>query len=278
MSAKVFPDGIIKQFVEDSLFDNRLYCVRSLLGNSRRELSGCVEIKDGLKEGADWTRCSGCLTSHLPGLLAVLAEHPFLQLVDAVKHFRVGIISWLLLGLIQGAGVFHFIVLFGKSENIIFMVVEVSIVSKLCELLVFVDLLALKVFIAVVVILVSIFKIRRNLKLIFHLLFLILVVKVPLDVVLMAELLVFIHLILSIFFHLSFFFFQLVLTFLIDLHLRFFCFLTLTTTILADPFKPPQELLVPHEPPETPDGLRVHFLRVMCQLSPHLVQGEAARS
>jgi hypothetical protein len=48
-------------------------------------------------------------------------------------------------------------VLFGKSENIILMVVKVSIVAKLSELLVFVDLLALKVFITVVVILVGIF-------------------------------------------------------------------------------------------------------------------------
>ena len=47
--------------------------------------------------------------------------------------------------------------LFGKSENIILMVVKVSIVAKLSELLVFVDLIALKVFITVVVILVGIF-------------------------------------------------------------------------------------------------------------------------
>jgi len=48
-------------------------------------------------------------------------------------------------------------VLFGKSENIILMVVKVSIIAELRELLVFVDLLALKVLITVVVILVSIF-------------------------------------------------------------------------------------------------------------------------
>ena len=158
------------------------------------------------------------------------------------------------------------------------MVVKVSIVAKLRELLVFVDLLALKVFIAVVVILVGIFKVRGNLKLIFHLLFLILVVKVPLDVILLAELLVLIHLILSLFLHLGFLFFQLLLALLINLHLHLFSFLALTATVLADPFEPPQELLVPHEPPETPDGLRVHLLRVMCQLGPHLVQGEATRS
>jgi hypothetical protein len=158
------------------------------------------------------------------------------------------------------------------------MVVKVSIVAKLSELLFFVDLLGLKVFITIVVILVGIFKVRGNLKLIFHFLFLILVVKVPLDVILLAELRVLIYLILSIFFHLSFLFFQLVLALLIDLHLHLFSFLALTTTVLADYFEPRQELLVSHEPPETPDGLRVHLLRVMCQLSPHLVQGEAACS
>ena len=158
------------------------------------------------------------------------------------------------------------------------MVVKVSIIAKLSELLVFVDLLALKVFITIVVILVGIFKVRGNLKLIFHFLLLILVVKVPLDVVLLAELLVFIHLIFSIFLQLSFLIFQLLLALLIDLHLHLFSFLAFTTTVLADAFELPQELLVPHEPPETADGLRVHLLRVMCQLSPHLVQGEAARS
>ena len=250
--------------------------VRSLLCNSRWKLGGCVEIKDGLKKGADWARCSGCLTSHLPGLLAILPEHPFFQLVDAVKHFRVGIISRLLLGLIKGTRVLHLVVLFGKSENIVLIIVEISIVAKLLELLVFVDLLALKIFIAIVVILVGIFKVGGNLKLIFHLLFLILVVKVPLNVILMAELLVLVHLILSFFLHLSFLFFQLVLSFLINLHLHLFFFLTFTT-VLAYSLKPPQELLVPYEPPETSDGLCVHLLRMMCQLRPHLIQGEAAR-
>lgn len=256
------------------MLDYGLNGVRSLLCNSRWELGGCVEIKDGFKERAYWARCSGCLTSHLPSLLAILAEHPFLQLVDAVKHFRVGIISRLFAGLIQRAGVLHLVVLFGKSKNIILKVVEISIVAKLLELLVFIDLLPLKVFIAVVVILVGIFKVRGNLKLIFHLLFLILVIKVPLDVVLMAEFLVLIHLILSFFLHLSLLFFQLFLTFLFDLHLHLLAF---TAVSFAYPFEPPQELLVPHEPPETADGLRIHLLRVMRQLSPHLVQGEPAR-
>ena len=254
------------------MLDHGLNCVRSLLCNSRWKLGGCVEIKDGLKEGADWTRRSGCLTSHLPGLLAILAEHPFLQFVDAVKHFRVGVISRLLAGLIQGAGALHLVVLFCKSENIVLMVVEISIVAKLLELLIFVYLLPLKVFIAVVVILVGIFKVRGNLKLIFHLLFLILVIKVPLDVVLMAEFLVLIHLILSFFLHLSFLFFQLFLSFLFDLHLHLFPF---TAVSFTDAFEPPQELLVPHEPPQTPDGLCIHPLRVMRQLSPHLIQGES---
>jgi hypothetical protein len=164
-------------------------------------------------------------------------------------------------------------VLFGKSENIVLMVVEISIVAKLLELLVFVNLLPLKVFITVVVILVGIFKIRWNLKLIFHLLFLILIIKVPLDVVLMTEFLVLIHLILSFFLHLSLLFFQLFLAFLLDLHLHLLAFTAVSLT--CHPFEPPEELLVPHEPPETADGLRVHLLRVMCQLSPHLVQGEA---
>ena len=166
----------------------------------------------------------------------------------------------------------HLVVLFGKSENIVLMVVEISIVAKPLELLVFVNLLPLKVFITVVVILVGIFKVRGNLKLIFHLLFLILVIKVPLDVVLMAELLIFIHLILSFFLHLSLLFFQLFLAFLLDLDLHLLAFTAFT---LTDPFEPPEELLVPDEPPETADGLRIHLLRVMRQLSPHLVQGEA---